>query len=350
MKTKELKDVIQEVMMGTADKGILEEMSFIAFDEGFLISYNDRIAVSSTLPEGEGDFACAVNAKDFINAVKCIRTKDTELILEEGNLIITGGATEVTLPITESEKLKELYNSLSIENVIDNSTEIPDNFNDILQKLSDLASPNLNTFQGLSCVRFSKEFIEATDGSRAGYSEVDMKVPKQGVYIQKYLIPSVIKFNPVAYFFDKEWCHFVNEFDSILSCRRSYPDSPFPEIKELHKQGSGKKLGSFKMTEEFKESIKDLSYFAEGLSKKEQYITMEIKNNKVIFSSSGDKGKVITEIKVKYSGETIRFRVSGPYLPTVIVGDEITIYKNNITCSDKDVLTILAVKEDDVTH
>jgi len=344
MQTKEMENVLSEVLMGTADKGILEEMAFIAFDNGFLISYNDRIAVSATLPENEGDFSCAVNAKDFVQAVKCVRTNEMTLDLVDNALVVAGGKTEVALPIVDPEKLKEFYDSLNIEKITKKMVELPNGFMGAVSVLNELASGNVNTFQGLSCLRFTDGMIEAIDGIRGGYAEMEDFAVEENVYIQKYLMQSVIKFKPSLFFFDNEWAHFMNEYDSILSCRRSFPENDFVKVPELEKDKKGKMFGTFLITDEFRDCSDNLHYFAEGLSKNEQFITVKVKKDQVELISKGGKGEASAQAKISYKGEPVTFKVSGPFLPTIFAGEKLSIYEQFITCEGENVSTLLAIK------
>jgi len=341
MKKDEILTILEEVLFGVSEKGLFEEMAHVVFYNGTILTYNDSIAVSAALPDGEGGFQCGVNAQAFYHAIKSIRTKNIAVEFDKA-LSVIGGKTTITLPVSKSTRLQELHNSIDVEHVLDYASVLPSQFIQSLKSVAVMASDNIHAGQGMAYVRITPKSLESSNGVKAGYVKMPIKISKE-VYIPKTIISEVLKFNPQEIAIDDSWAHFISTEGTILSVHLPEVINGFPSPSTFIKAAT-KKIGTLEVTPEIVSSIEDYGYFSDGFTKQDKSITVSLSTNTLKLSIVGNKADVESELAIDYEGEEVTFVSSAPFLSEVLIGSQLQIF------SISDNTGILVTQVDDGTY
>jgi len=307
-----LSNIIQKVMPAVEKKGIVEEMSHLAFDGAYVLTYNDKIAISYPLPE-DFQLQCSVVATDFLSAVKAIRTKDVELEQLEDGLVVRGGKTVTLLPFFDEKKIAELHDSLDIPSIEDKFIDLPENFIDAIRTCKFSASDNVDHPKGMYAVAMLGDCVFATNGYQATL------YPVVGVgtgFIKKPFVDAIVNFAPVAAVFTKSWLFFMNNDNAILSCRSLLLADKFP--KDLEKVFFDFEKG-FKFKEVIDDELTSLETFGEGDDKSDKTIIVTISKGKAILTGKSVRGEMTVECEIEgYEGEEVQFSINPNYLKECI--------------------------------
>lgn len=317
MKTEEFKRTLDVVLSGVAKKEVSEVMGQIVFDDGYLISYNDKIAVSSSFDCNIDN--CGVNAKDLQKAIKGIRTKEFELSVKDDFLIIEGGKVRVELPTMIVSEMKNFHESINIDSAIDKMKRLPSNFIPGVILCIKSVSDNMSSSFGGYAMKFDKNTISATDGYRASIYELDKKLKtKSSFFLSKEIVNNVIDFSPEKIHITDNWIYFTNaQEDTVIACRTSIDNTEyFPNLEKLIVKG--KRNLEFTITESDVNDLDMLSFFTEGDKDADKEIKMVIKKKKVILSGVSIKGSARVMLKTDYKGEKTSCRVSSVFIKDIL--------------------------------
>lgn len=304
---KDLLDIIQKVMPAVDKKAIVEEMGHLVFDGQYVLTYNDKVAISYPMPEGF-DISCGVVAADFVAAVKGIRTKEVTLNHTDNGLVVYGGKYNTVLPFYDQNKIIELHASLDIDSIWDQLIELPEGFIDGLRVCKYAASDNLDNPKGVYAVKIDGGVIFATDGYQATRYPIN-DIGLELCFIQKTFIDGIVNFEPVYAFFNNSWAFFLNEAQAMMSCRVSNVAHAYPpNVDQVFQEFEG----GFQFTEALDEELSSLEFFSEGTDKADKSINITIESSgKCILSTESKRGSVSVETEVKgFSGEQVSFIIN----------------------------------------
>lgn len=326
IKTEELRLIVKAVMPAVKTDSLVEETAALCFDGTYLLSYNDKVAISYPFPENTGELSCGVSGKDFENALKGMRSKEVVLALletaETTVLTITGGKTVIELPLMNSEKLIQLHDSLNLNAASDAMQPLPSDFLHGLRLTSGVTSKNLDHPQGLFTVSITGSTMLASDGFRvAKYTMADEITPN--TFIVRDFVEEIIKFCPVLYAVKDSWIYFENIDGGIHCCRAADVQHLFPKNMEDMLKYDPKKMAFFTFPAELTDELEAMSFFSDGEDAREKVVEVNIdKLGQLSLKSTSIKGNVSTRASIEdYKGEDISFHVSPIFLRMLIAED-----------------------------
>ena len=293
---EEMVNILKQVMVATEKKGLVEELSHLVFDGAYVLTYNDKIAVSYPVSVEKFNLSCGVVATDFAAALKGIKTKEVELVATDNGLLIKGGNTSTTLPFFDKKKILELHESLNIAEIEDKFVDITDEFVHGLKVCKYSASDNMDNIKGMYAIRIDKDLMFSTNGYQATmYPINDTGLPI--VYISKTFVDAIINFLPIAATFTKSWAFFANKDNGILACRTSNVGKVFPQnFNDLFLEFED----GFSFKENMDEELSSLEFFSEGEDKSDKSINVKITTDgECIMSSTSQKGEVLVSTEVE---------------------------------------------------
>lgn len=314
--TEELRNITKIVMPAVKSDSLEEELGAIVFDGTYMLSYNDKVAISYPLPESAGELACGVSGDDFEHALKGIRTKDVTLEVQENVLVISGGKTVIEIPLMNEDKLLELHDSIGIVEAEKNLKPLPKDFLHGLGLCNNVATNNMNNLQGLYTIRVTKDLLYASDGFRVCRYNLSDKMPS--TYIAKPFVEDVIKFTPVEYYFTDAWLYFGN-IDGGMHCCRTMPIDSFPLTMDKLLD-CAEDADYFTFPTDILDELEAASFFSEGKDAREKVASVSINDlGLAVIESSGTRGRVTTEAQIEdYKGEEVTFNVSPIFLRMMI--------------------------------
>jgi hypothetical protein len=326
---EEITNILKQVMPAVEKKGLVEELSHLVFDGAYVLTYNDKIAVSYPVYSEQFDLNCGVVANDFEEAVKSVKTKEVELEVTNNGLIIQGGKTTTTLPFFDQKKIVELHASLNIAEVEKKLLPTPQGLIEGLRVCKFSASDNVDSIKGMYAVRISDGVVFSTNGYQATrYITTESGFPV--VYVAKTFIDAIVNFEPVSMLATKTWLFFGNKDQGILACRTSnvghvFPqnvDHVFPEFDE-----------GFTFEENLSDELSTLEFFSSGESKTDKTIIVAIEDNgKCSLMSSSEKGNVVISTTVKdFKGERVEFHINpGALKEAISLGGIMRVDENSL--------------------
>ena len=112
MKRVELINTLKKVLPGVEDKSIIEGANSFFFDEKWVKTFNDSIAVSYPFETG---LKCSVKAQEFFKVVSKIESEDVRMVLlEDGRLQLSAGKTVVKMASMEADTILKAVDNLSL--------------------------------------------------------------------------------------------------------------------------------------------------------------------------------------------------------------------------------------------
>ena len=303
---KELKNALEKVKPGLANKEVIEQSTSFAFMGDRVVTYNDEISVSH--PVKNLDVVGAVRAQELYQFLDKVKQDTIDLQWEDNQVRITAGRSkaglimkkEVVLPIEEIGdvgKWKKCPEGL-LKAMLFCQTSCS----------RDMSKPIL------TCVHVRKDgLIEASDSYRVIRFDLKEKMP-----INSFLIPvsSVNKLDgyDVTHIAEGEgWVHFKTKDDTIMSCRvfeENYPDVEFI----LNFEGIPSRLPAT-----MKEALERASVFVKSDFNFDSLITLEINDGHVTVTAEAESGWFEEKLRIKYEGHPVTFKINPQFLIDMLV-------------------------------
>ena len=324
MKTKVLLDAVNSVLPGTTNKGLVDGSNMIVIMKGELIAYNDRISVS-TFVDGDGlDIECAINANDFKNVIKGIKEDEIDLSMADNILSIVSEKTEAEIPVTSEVKniltmIKKLdVGSLQFE-------DLPKDFHEGLQLTRFNVSDDYADVNNLYCLCIDGSFMYASDDYRL--SRYEMLTPISfSCLIPKNDLQDLANFKTVGIATSLGWVHFVNDSESVFSCRTVM--GKYPITEKLFEQFVG--TATIVLPDELKTTLEDITPLYDEVMASHKGIKLEVKDDVLYCEIEKEKVWVKKKMNLPDSGNpNVSFMLSSVFLT------EILNYTNLIQVTDK---------------
>ncbi len=284
---------LEIVAPGTSTKDIIEQSSCVVFRDGFILSYNSELACR--LPT-EVELSGAIHANTLLDSLRKMK-EDLITIEEEENQIVISGRSKkigirreatIELPIEKIETPGKWF-------------KLPEVFNDALQLVSVCASKDEQKFT-VTCVQLHPEWIQATDDYQVAQYRMELSGLETDHAVRASTIKQIIPFAATKMSVTENWVHFRSPIGLIISCRQhvvKYPDT----TRFLEQQGVAIKLPK---------ALIEAAELAEVFSSQnpdKNEITITLKPGKMIVYGEGNSGWSRETKKIKYNGDTIKFRV-----------------------------------------
>lgn len=301
VKKDELLEALSKIKPGLSDKSIIEQTDHFIFDNDFIRTYNDEIAISYPFKSG---FRLAIKADEFFKLISKVEAQEIELNENDGTLNLTiekakGSIKGSMVTVTEIKcptitiKTKRWF-------------ALPKDFSDAIRFCSFSADCNM-LMKELTCLCINNNYVLSSDNFRATKYEMDSKLPQ-------FLLPATVaqelaKYHPTHYVIEVEgaWIHFKNADGVIFSSRIIEGEYPQEGVWGLFTQ----KGDSIVIPEGLKESLDRAKIFSQQIMGVDDLIQIRVyKSGKLTCRGEGALGWVEEEFKVDYKKKDFEVKVS----------------------------------------
>lgn len=228
MKTNEIQTAAKAVLPATSNKGMIEGWDSIIFNKGELMAYNDKICMSSIL-EGSEKLSCAVNASDLVKVLEGLKDPEVDLKQKEGKLLLKSDSTEAEFTTLESMAgVLKMIEGVTVN--IDDYIDLPKDFIKGLNLCQFAVSNDFNCERGLYALFIDGDTIYGGSNFRMSRYVLESNL-EASILLPKSVLPNLVRFRPVAFQVGNGWAHFINEEETIMSCRTV--NVTYPSIKAV---------------------------------------------------------------------------------------------------------------------
>jgi len=340
IKKDQLKEALEIVKPGLADKEIIEQTTSFAFMGGKVITYNDEICISHPI---EGiDLEGVIKAEELYKFLGKVKKDEIVVTTEENEILMKAGRAragfalmlEVLLPIDKELSKKDEYKKL------------PEKFLKAIEFATPCVSKDM-TNPKLACVHLNKEgLIEATDNFRIVRYTLDKELPFETTLIPGLSMKEVLKIEPTLVTEGEGWLHFKNEQGTEISCRTL--DERFVDISSVLPKTDD--FIQITFPEETDEILEKAKIFSQSMSKQtnEESVSVSITDNRLLIESKSETAWFKEFVKIKdYTGEDFSFSIT-PYLLQDILKETSVcmLYKNMLKFSSEDWVYISSLRGD----
>jgi hypothetical protein len=314
MKTKVLLDAVNSVLPGTTAKGLVDGGNMIVILKGELIAYNDRISVS-TFVEGEGlDIECAINAVDFKNVIKGIKEDEIDLSMADNILSIVSEKTEAEIPVTsEVKNILAMIKKLDVGSL--NFEDLPKDFNEGLNLTRFNVSDDYADVNNLFCLCIDGSFMYASDDYRL--SRYELLTPISfSCLIPKNDLQDLASFKPLGIATSLGWVHFIDQYDSVFSCRTVMGKYP---ITEKLFESFEAEATPITLPDELKTTLEDITPLYDEVLASHKGIKLEVKDDVLYCEIEKEKVWVKKKLKLPGTGNpNVSFMLSSVFLTEIL--------------------------------
>lgn len=310
MKRGELLSALDMVRPGLATKEIIEQTTHFAFMGPQLVTYNDQISISHPISFDIGN--AAVKAKELYSILSKIEEEDLSLELGDGHLVVKGknasaglkADLDIRMPISELGS-----------NLLDQGEwkDLPNGFMEALSFCLFSTGKDMS-HAALTCVHIQKHLVESSDG----YRVTRYTIPDEECFLpEKLLLPNqavkeLVKFTPIQFCLTEGWAHFLQEDNTIFSCR-TY-SAEYPDMSGFFDNFQGVKLDLPKNLEGI---LDRASVFAAEEHKLDEMIEIRVEDKRIHVQSKNDVGWYYESGKMRYKGDPIAFATHPDFIRDV---------------------------------
>jgi len=294
---------LQAVMPGLSQKEIIEQSTAFVFTKtGYVVTYNDEIAVSHPV---EVDFVGAVPAKEFFALVNKVKTEEIELEIKDNELLLKGSRAKAGLRIDKKIILPILTLAQPEE---EDWKKVPANFCEaisfcLFSVSREVSKPIIN------CIHVHKGKVESTDNNRV--TQYDMGAVKKAfedhTLIPAHAVKAIVNNKPTHYAKTDGWLHFTNKDDVTFSCRIFEDD--FPDASAFFAQ----KGGSIEFPKTLNDVLDKAVIFSNG-----ERVTILLSGNRMTVSSEGVSGWFKEDVRAEYKGEDVSFDIYPEFMKSIM--------------------------------
>lgn len=314
VKKAELQAALEKVKPGLADRELIEQATSFAFMNGRVVTYNDEISISH--PVQDLDVKGAVKAEalySFLNRVK----QDTITIdVDDNQLKITAGRSKAGLVLEQEVKLP-------VEEVgeIGEWAPLPEGFVKALKMCHPCCTKDMS-MGVLTCVYVTGDIVVGSDGYQIIKYHLDGEMPVESFLLPAASAKELTRYEPTHIASGNGWIHFRTEDDTVFSSRvfsGQYPDF------EVHFQFEGTEI-------EFPEGTREALERAEVFSRPDLVtqdmptVTLAIGKNKVDITSQDQSGWFQESLRLRYTGEPIKFTTNVQFLLALLSQSPSCVY------------------------
>lgn len=311
-------DALTKVKPGLANKEIVEQSTHFIFDDDKLWTYNDRITIMQKFKSG---LVGAVKAEHFYKLLSKFPDDEITISTEPGKINIEGNNRKTSIKIDPDVKITPL--SVPATNSQKWET-LPENFDDAIAFSAFSASRNMIRPE-LCCLYIAQGFAIGCDTFRGTKYKLTSKIN------QEFLLPAtaavdLAKYNPVKVLVDGGWLHFINNENTVFSCR-TVSDVEYPEQIWDFFEVDGEEII---LPEDFLQAIDRAQIMITADFDLDQVVTLIMADNQITCKSEGDYGNFEEWAKINYPGEELKINVHPvllkeilKHLQTMIVGDRL---------------------------
>ena len=310
IKRKVLLDALKAVQPGLASKELLEQSQSFIFTDGFVVTYNDEVAVSYPI---DIDLEGAVVAKDFFGLVNKIKADEFELTIKGNELLLKGSKAKSGLRLE-----KKITLPIDAVGVPEEWIDLPDLFCDGINFCLFSASKN-EAHAALTCLHINGDFIESCDNHRITRFDMGegagLAFPTP-LLVSASICKDIAASKPIEYGVTKGWLHFRNENEVTFSCRY-YNNIDYPNFDEfLEVSGT-----PFTFPAELHEVMDRAKVMSNG-----ERVTLILETKELIVTSENENGWFEESIECDCKCEPIEFDIQPEFMNSLLsFKGEITI-------------------------
>lgn len=309
---KELLAKLDAVAPGLSKKEILEQATHYIFSGERIITYNDKISVSTPYTDITESFS--VKAEDFYKILKGISEETAHLQLKDNMIIITTDTTEAELAITTEETtVIELYKSLDIENQKPKKLKDPAEFITALDFCKFCASKDL-TADALFCVCIEGTKVMAADDIRVSVYTLKEKLPK--ILIPATMLGELTTYPLKEYAVAESWTHFFMENGTAFSCRTV--DDDYPDMETFLKETTeSEEVTPVALPSDLKNILDAVIPMCKGDSDMEKTVEVSYNHKDIVLVAEKETGKLKKTVKYN-SGVDVAFMINPIFLKDIM--------------------------------
>lgn len=327
MKTKTLLDAINNVLPGTTTKGLVDGGDMIVIINGEFVAYNDRISVSTFIDDPSLEIECAINAVDFKNVIKGIKEDEVDLSMGDNILSIVSEKTEAEIPVTSDVKnILDMIKNLDIQGL--DFVTLPKDFNEGLNLTRFNVSDDYADTNNLFCLCIDGAFIYASDDFRLSRYEMVSGISLYPCLIPKNNLQDLASFKAIGIATSIGWVHFIDEQDSVFSCRTVA--GTYPITEKVFESLVGVEVASIALPNELKSTLEDITPLYDEVMASHKGIKLKIKDDVLFCEIEKENVWIKKKLKLPGSGNPdVSFMLSSVFL------SEILGYTDLVSVTDK---------------
>lgn len=289
---KQLLEDLNKAAPGLADKEIIEQSTSFVFIDGYIVTFNDEIAVSFKSPFGT-DVEGAVPAKELLGFLDKIEDKEIDVHTTKKELCIKGKGKKIELAIVKDIELP-------LSEII--------NFNPDEVEWIDLA---IDTMEAIEFCKFSVsphtikpvlnslhlngDVVESCDNYRITRFFLDKPTFLDPILIQANnikILPNYPELTKYAAY--DGWAHFSDDKNNIVvSCRLL--EEKFPKVGNFITEGKIK----IDFPDGLDKSLRAAEIVLDRSTIDNEKVTISLKKDELILQSKGPNGKYTEHVKYK---------------------------------------------------
>lgn len=293
MKTQDLLNALTTVKPGLSNKEIIEQSTNFAFIDGHVVTYNDEISISAPLEEI--DFEGAIKADELYKFLNKVDAKEISLKKEKDKILIKAGRSRVSL------KINEVKLDLSEINGKKKWKPLAEDFLPAINFVAFAASKDAST-PIFTCASVSSGTVSATDRYRIAKHDSSID---QNFFLPVDTLGVLNNINPTKICLQKQWVHFKNENDVVLSSRLVISDQ-YPDIDQFFEEQSGEEI---QFPEKLKKVVDRACVFSASEFAYDRMLIVTIKNGKITIKTESEYAKFIESTKIDFEGEPLAFKI-----------------------------------------
>jgi DNA polymerase III sliding clamp (beta) subunit (PCNA family) len=312
-------------MPGVANKEIIEQSTYISFGSNHIWTNNDEISVSQKFDSG---ITGSIKAKEFYSLLSKIPSDKINIDQSDSKLSITAQIKTKDKDDNETVDYFEACVMVS-DKTIDRKEIDPPARNSKQWKLLPKNFARAATFCVFSAsknmIRPELTTIFFTNDEEGGVAiscdayRGTMYYLEEGIKIETpFLLPANVAkymsiYNPTKYLVGDSWLHFINNEDTVLSCRiiaGEYPE----EIWEFFEINGDK----IKLPEGFGDVVKRTETLVVEEFDQDRYLTLTIDKGSIQCLGSGTIGYVKETKPIAYEGKRIEMKVHPALLADIL--------------------------------
>jgi len=299
---KRLLDALMFVASGLDKEGMVEQSSHFIFGDGMVSTYSDSVSCSAKSPL---DIDCVVLAEPLLALVR--RLPDSlEIEMKDEGLSIKSGRKRGTVKVEQSLKTP----ITKIEKPVE-WKKLPKGFTDAVDIVRGCAGTDNSVFL-LTCVNFTKRWVEASDGYQVCRYPIDLPI-NTGMVVRSASLKFIAKHLMVECSETENWLHLRNQEGQTVSCRRfveRYPSNKIDAV--LNADG----MTGIELAEDLSSCLKTCQIFSSD-SEEGNLVEVRLKKDKLRLEGRGKHGSYSEVLDTKYDGSPLRFRISPSLLEAV---------------------------------
>lgn len=302
---EDLLTTLQAAEAGLSNNEKLEQSTCFCCRKGKIITFNQEVCVRVPSPFPK-EFTGAVQSRSFLGWLKKVPERNLTVKFHDHELELQGKgkgtkvrfAQKITLPLDDVEVPDK-----------DGWSDLPANFNEAISIVQECTG-NEKKKTALACVHVTPRWVEASEGFQA--TRYKIKLPIDGPFLVKPKgLKHVVAMGCGEINVGREWVHFRNPLNVVVSCRRYVED--FQDLTSALQMDGG-------VSAELPEGLEGAVERGEVFSKENQdnFLVVAIEDGLLTVTAVGATGKCWEDHSVRYKGDPFAFLIAPNMLAEVV--------------------------------